>query len=104
MPETPYPSFIIIQHLSPDYKSLLVELVARHTDMKVYEAGDHQEIQRKCVYGIPNTKFITVQKNERRLWDKQNIKMPNNAVDVFLYSLAKERKRPAIAVILSGTG
>jgi two-component system CheB/CheR fusion protein len=84
MPDTPNVSFIIIQHLSPDYKSLLVELVARHTDMKVYEAGDHQEIQRKCVYVIPNTKLISIQKNELRLSDKQSLKSPNNAVDVFL--------------------
>ena len=104
MPETPDISFIIIQHLSPDYKSLLVELVARHTDMKVYEAGDHMDIQRKCVYVIPNTKLITIQKNELRLSEKQNQKLPNNAVDVFLYSLAKEKKEKAVAVILSGTG
>jgi two-component system CheB/CheR fusion protein len=104
MPDTPNVSFIIIQHLSPDYKSLLVELVGRHTDMNVYEAADHQEIQRKCVYVIPNTKLITIQKNELRLSDKQSLKLPNNAVDVFLYSLAKEKKGKAIAVILSGTG
>ncbi len=104
MPDTPDISFIIIQHLSPDYKSLLVELVARHTDMKVFEAGDYQEVQRKCVYVIPNTKFITIQKNQLRLSDKQNLKLPNNAVDVFLYSLANEKKDKAIAVILSGTG
>lgn len=104
MPETPYTSFIIIQHLSPDYKSLLVELVARHTEMKVFEATDHQEIERRCIYVIPNTKLITIQKNKLRLTEKKNLKLPNNAVDVFLYSLARERKDKAIAVILSGTG
>ncbi|MBS1602121.1 MAG: PAS domain-containing protein [Bacteroidetes bacterium] len=104
MPNTPHLSFIIIQHLSPDYKSLLVELVARHTDMKVFEAEDHQEIERKCIYVIPNTKLITINKNQLRLTDKANPKVPNNAVDVFLNSLAKERKGRSIAVILSGTG
>lgn len=104
MPNTPNISFIIIQHLSPDYKSLLVELVARHTDMKVYEAADHQEIERKCIYVIPNTKLITIQKNQLRLTDKTNLKVPNNAIDVFLNSLAKERRDKAIAIILSGTG
>src|SRR6201996_5846738 len=104
MPDTPDLSFIVIQHLSPDYKSLLVELVARHTDMKVYEAGDHMDIEPKCVYVIPNTKLITIQKNQLRLTEKKNDKLPNNAVDVFLYSLAKERKERAIAIILSGTG
>src|SRR6187402_929161 len=104
MPDTPNISFIIIQHLSPDYKSLLVELVARHTDMKVYEAGDNQDIERKCIYVIPNTKFITIQKNQLKLTEKKNGKTPNNAIDVFLYSLAKDKKDKAIAIILSGTG
>src|SRR5579872_701478 len=104
MAGSPQTSFIIIQHLSPDYKSLLVELVARHTDMKVFEAEDHQEIERRCIYVIPNTKLITIQKNQLRLMEKKNGKLPNNAIDVFLYSLARERKDKAIAVILSGTG
>jgi len=104
MPEAPDISFIIIQHLSPDYKSLLVELVARHTDMKVFEATENQKIERKCVYVIPNTKFITIRKHQLQLVEKKTGKTPNNAVDVFLYSLAKEKKEKAIAVILSGTG
>jgi len=104
MPEAPGISFVIIQHLSPDYKSLLVELVARHTDMQVFEAAENQKVERKCVYVIPNTKFITIQKNQLRLVEKKNGKTPNNAVDVFLYSLAREKKEKAIAVILSGTG
>ncbi|HEY4208784.1 MAG TPA: chemotaxis protein CheB [Puia sp.] len=104
MADTPNLSFILIQHLSPDYKSLLVELVSRHTHMMVYEAEDNQEIERKCIYVIPNTKLITIQKNQLKLSDKKNGKTPNNAVDVFLYSLAREKKNKAIAIIMSGTG
>src|ERR1700743_3268819 len=90
MPDTPTISFIIIQHLSPDYKSLLVELVARHTDMKVYEATDHQDIERKCVYVIPNTKLITIQKNKIFCFHKKKKKKHNNTTQTYLYSLAKE--------------
>jgi two-component system CheB/CheR fusion protein len=104
MTDTPNLSFVLIQHLSPDYKSLLVELVSRHTQMHVCEAADNQEIQRNCIYVIPNTKLISIQKNQLKLSDKTNGKSPNNAVDVFLYSLARERKEKAIAIILSGTG
>ncbi|HVU57571.1 MAG TPA: chemotaxis protein CheB [Puia sp.] len=104
MPDTSNLSFILIQHLSPDYKSLLVELVSRHTHMQVYEAEDNQNIERKCIYVIPNTKLITIQKNQLKLSEKKNGKTPNNAVDVFLYSLARERKDKAISVIMSGTG
>src|SRR5687767_15371151 len=49
-------SFIIIQHLSPDYKSLLVELVSKLTQMQVLEAKDGEEVEPYCVYVIPNIK------------------------------------------------
>jgi two-component system CheB/CheR fusion protein len=104
MVDTPNISFILIQHLSPDYKSLLVELVSRHTNMKVSEAEDSKEIEKKCIYVIPNTKLITIQNDQLKLSQKKNDRSPNNAVDIFLYSLAKEKKNKAIAVILSGTG
>jgi two-component system, chemotaxis family, CheB/CheR fusion protein len=104
MPESNNLSFVIIQHLSPDYKSLLVDLVSRHTHMKVFEAKDGLPIHKNCIYVIPNNKLITIKKHKLLLADKGTTKMPNNAIDVFLYSLAKEKKQQAIAVILSGTG
>ncbi|RYD70683.1 MAG: chemotaxis protein, partial [Sphingobacteriales bacterium] len=104
MPANPNFSFIIIQHLSPDYKSLLVELVAKHTHMKVFEAQDKLTIQKECVYVIPNRKLMTIYNGRLRLVEKVQDKLPNTAIDYFLYSLAQERKEKAIAIILSGTG
>jgi two-component system CheB/CheR fusion protein len=104
MPETGNAAFVIIQHLSPDYKSLLVELVGRHTHMQVSEAADDLSIENNCIYIIPNNKFITIRKNRLYLEDKRAGKVPNTAVDHFLLSLAKDRKNRAIALILSGTG
>jgi two-component system CheB/CheR fusion protein len=97
-------SFVIIQHLSPDHKSLLVELVSRHTNMQVYEAEHDLTVRKNCIYVIPNNKFITVQNNKLILTEKLPLKVPNNAIDVFMYSLAKEKHAKAIGVILSGTG
>jgi two-component system CheB/CheR fusion protein len=104
MPDSDNVSFIVIQHLSPDHKSLLVELIGRHTHMQVLEASDNLEIERACVYIIPNNKFIQVSKNKLILSDKVPSNVPNSAIDIFLHSLAKEKKECAIAVILSGTG
>ena len=104
MPECQNAAFVVIQHLSPDYKSLLVELVSRHTHMQVFEAEDNLLIRNNCIYIIPNNKFITIRKNKLLLEAKSQEKAPNNAVDVFLHSLAKEKKEQAVAVILSGTG
>ncbi|MFD2969069.1 chemotaxis protein CheB [Sphingobacterium bambusae] len=96
-------SFVLIQHLSSDYKSLLVELVSKHTHMQVIEAAENQLVKPSCVYVIPNDKFITIRKGRLHL-EKKGDKVPNNAIDNFLISLAENSKSKAIAIILSGTG
>lgn len=97
-------TFIVIQHLSPDYKSLLVELVSKHTHMKVFEASNDMTLQRDCVYIIPNKKLMTIRGHKLKLADKLKDKAPNTAIDTFLFTLAKDKKEKAIAIILSGTG
>ncbi|WP_254070917.1 chemotaxis protein CheB [Pedobacter sp. L105] len=104
MPSNTSFSFVVIQHLSSDYKSLLVELVAKHTHMKVFEAADDMAIQQDCVYIIPNNKLMTVSRGRLKLTEKSLVKAPNTAIDHFLYTLAKDKKEKAIAIILSGTG
>lgn len=104
MPANASFSFVVIQHLSSDYKSLLVELVGKHTHMKVFEAANNMTIQQDCVYIIPNNKLMTVSHGRLRLAEKSQVKAPNTAIDHFLYTLAKDKKEKAIAIILSGTG
>ncbi|MCD8739256.1 PAS domain S-box protein [Mucilaginibacter roseus] len=97
-------TFVVIQHLSPDYKSLLVELVAKHTHMKVMEAGNDMLLEKNCVYIIPTKKIMTIRHRKLRLADKVKDKSPNTAIDTFLLTLANDVKEKAIAIILSGTG
>lgn len=104
MPATDDIAFVIVQHLSSEHKSLLVELVARHTQLKVAEAGDEMEASPHNVYVIPNNKILTIERGKLRLSDKAQIKAPNTAIDKFLESLADDPGANAIAVILSGTG
>ncbi|MEJ6981823.1 PAS domain S-box protein [Pedobacter sp. P351] len=104
MPENSSLSFIVIQHLSPDYKSLLVELVSKHTHMKVYEAVNDMKVHKECIYIIPNKKLMTIKDGKLRLTEKIEKKAPNTAIDYFLNTLAGDQKEKAIAIILSGTG
>ncbi|MBA4056448.1 MAG: chemotaxis protein, partial [Marivirga sp.] len=97
-------SFVIIQHLSPDYKSLMAELLSRHTKMQVCDANDGMKIEPNCIYAIPSKKLMTVKSGKLLLNEKLKSNRPNNAIDVFFESLAEDRKKEAIAIILSGTG
>jgi two-component system CheB/CheR fusion protein len=104
MPSNGNFSFVIIQHLSPDYKSLLVELVAKHTNMEVVEAQQDMPLEKDYVYVIPNNKLLTVEDHRLRLTEKNAEKAPNTAIDTFLRSLADDQGSRSIAIILSGTG
>jgi two-component system, chemotaxis family, CheB/CheR fusion protein len=97
-------SFVIIQHLSPDYKSLMVELLSKHTTMQVLEAEDAMPIRPGSVYILPRKKLMTVRKGKLYLVEKEQSTLPNHAIDIFFESLAKEKTKDAIGVILSGTG
>lgn len=96
--------FVVIQHLSADHKSLLVELVSRHTSLMVTEAAHDHVIEAGRVYIIPNNKVLTIKSSRLMLSDKSTVKGPNTAIDQFFESLAADQRRKSIAIILSGTG
>lgn len=97
-------AIIVVQHLSSDHKSLLVELLARHTTMPVLEATQLLRVEKGKVYIIPNDKDLTIENGHLILSEKENEKGPNVAIDTFLQSLAQDQQQYAMAVILSGTG
>ena len=97
-------AYIVVQHLSSDYKSLLVELLAKHTHMPVEEAGHRQRVEPGKVYVIPNNKELSIHKGMLMLAEKEHDKGPNTAIDTFFQSLAEDQGHYAIAVLLSGTG
>ncbi|HYC85326.1 MAG TPA: chemotaxis protein CheB, partial [Chryseosolibacter sp.] len=104
MPQDTGYSFIVIQHLSSEYKSLMAELLAKHTTMNVAEAADGVLVQPNTVYVIPNNRNITIHDRHLKLTAKEERRSPNMAIDIFLHSLAKDVGKKAIAIILSGTG
>lgn len=97
-------SFIVIQHLSSDHKSLMAELLARHTTMRVLEARENTIVEPNCVYVIPNNRNITIHNGMLLLSGKEQGRTPNMPIDIFLHSLAGDIGDKAIAIILSGTG
>src|SRR5690606_25613918 len=97
-------SFVIIQHLSPDYKSLMSELLGKHTDMAVSDAEDGMLVRPEQVYVIPSKKNMTIRNGKLRLIDKNPTSVPNTAIDIFFHSMAEEKGEDSICVVLSGTG
>lgn len=97
-------AFVVVQHLSPDYKSLMVELLSKHTRMQVLRVEDGLPIQADCVYLIPPNKNMVIHGGTLFLSDQPHRHGLNLPIDVFLRSLAEDQSEKAIGVILSGTG
>ncbi|MCG8525954.1 MAG: PAS domain-containing protein [Opitutales bacterium] len=97
-------AFVIIQHLSPDFKSLMDELLARHTEMPIHKVIDGIQVQANNIYLIPPKKNMVIKGNCLRLSDKDEGKALNLPIDIFFESLAEDVGEKSIAVILSGTG
>ncbi len=105
MPSDSGVAFVVVQHLSPDYKSLMVELLSKHTHMAVHRVEDGMPVEKDCVYLIPPNHNLRLF-HGRLLLTEQNRDIPgiNLPIDLFLRSLAEDQGDKAIAVILSGTG
>ena len=103
MPSHSGMSFVVIQHLSPDYKSLMADILAKHTQMSVFQAENRMTVRPDTVYLIPPKKYMTVRHNQLILSDYDTGTL-NHPIDVFFTSLAEERKEHSIVVVLSGTG
>lgn len=104
MPVTTGFSFIVIQHLSPEHKSLMGELLSKHTSMQVFEAKENMALKPDSVYLIPPGKIITLKNGVLKVEEKIRTQQPNNAIDIFFESLANEKGDKAIGIVLSGTG
>lgn len=97
-------AFVVILHLSPEYKSLMPQLLAKHTKMQVHTIESSMEVLPNNVYVIPPRKTLTLHKGSLYLHDKIKNKIPTFPIDIFFRSMATEQGERAIGVILSGTG
>lgn len=97
-------AYVVIQHLSPDYKSIMDELLAKCTDMPVMIVEDGIEVEPNHVYLIPPKKEMTMQGRRLILSDQGRTNHVNLAIDIFFKSLSEECGQYAIAVVLSGAG
>ncbi|WP_375511891.1 chemotaxis protein CheB [uncultured Nostoc sp.] len=95
-------AFVLIQHLDPNHKSLLSEILARATQMPVSEVQSGMTVEPNQVYIIPpNTKMI-LSDGVLQLTPREKVQGKYMPGDAFFTSLAVDRGRKAIAVVLSG--
>lgn len=104
MPEEPGMGFVIVQHLDPTHKSLMVSLLKNHTKMKVMEVTDRTPIAPNVIFVIPPNKDMAIFNGVLHLMEPTVARGFRRPIDYFLRSLAEDQKENAVGIILSGTG
>tara|TARA_R110001583_G_scaffold12423_1_gene55213 strand:- start:2497 stop:5412 length:2916 start_codon:yes stop_codon:yes gene_type:complete len=97
-------AFVVVQHLDPNHKSIICELLQRVIPLEVQQITDHMLIMPNQVYVIPPAYDLTILNGALLLLDRveqEGLQLP---IDCFFRSLATDKKEHSIAVILSGMG
>jgi len=97
-------AFVLVQHLAPDHKSILSELIQRYTRMQVFEVADGMVVQPNCAYIIPPNRDMAYFNGSLQLLEPSSPRGQRLPIDFFFSSLAQDLKGLAIGIILSGTG
>ena len=97
-------AFILVQHLEPKHPSMMVELLAGHTAMKVQQAAEGMKIEPDRIYVIPPGVYLSISGDALHLSEPRERHGSRMPFDFLLNSMATEIGERAISVILSGTG
>jgi two-component system CheB/CheR fusion protein len=97
-------AFVLVQHLAPDHKSLLTDLIQRCTPMQVFEVKEGMVVQANCVYIIPPNHDMAFLNGTLHLMEPTAPRGQRLAIDFFFRSLAQDLGERAIGIVLSGTG
>ncbi|MCG8356535.1 MAG: ATP-binding protein [Kiloniellales bacterium] len=97
-------SYVVAQHLSPHHRSMLIELLARETSLKVAEVTRAMRPQADTIYVTPPNKHVEFQAGLLMLRTPKIKTGPQPSIDIFFASLALELEDHAVGIIFSGTG
>lgn len=97
-------AFILVQHLAPDHKSILTDLIRRYTRMQVYEVEDGMVVEINSAYIIPPNHDMALINGTLQLLEPSAPRGQRLPIDFFFLSLAHDQQERAIGIVLSGTG
>ena len=96
-------AFILVQHLPPDHRSMLSELLQSHTSLVVHEAEDGLSVEAGHLYVMPPIGFLSVADGTLHLKPRASGREAHLPFDFLLRSLALAYREKAACVVLSGT-
>ncbi len=104
IPVTSGLAFVVVQHLDPTHKGIMVELLQRATLMSVVQIQDNLKVEANCVYVIPPNRDLSILNGVLHLLEPATPRGLRLPIDHFFRSLADDQQERSIGVILSGMG
>ena len=97
-------AFIVVQYLSPDFDSVMDQLLSRHTKMRVTLIEDGMPVEANRIHLLPPGTQVIISNEKLLLAERAEGTSLAFPVDELFRSLAQNVGENAIGVILSGTG
>lgn len=97
-------AFVVIQHLSRDFKSLTAEWLSKCTPLPIISVKSETAIERGKIYLLPEGKILRIIGDNLVPEDRPSENNVNLAIDIFFHNLGEEAREKAVGIILSGTG
>ncbi len=97
-------AFVLVQHLAPNHKSILTDLIQRCTRMQVFEVEDGMAVQANCAYIIPPNRDMAFLNGSLHLLEPSAPRGQRLPIDFLFRSLAQDQGERAICIVLSGAG
>jgi two-component system CheB/CheR fusion protein len=95
-------SFVLVQHLAPDHKSILTDLIRRYTRMQVFEVEDGMAVRPNCAYIIPPNRDMAFLHGTLQLLEPMAPRGRRLPIDFFFRSLAEDQRERAICIVAFG--
>ena len=96
---------LVVQHLSPRYKSHVAEILDGCTGMRVKEAEEGDRMVSGAVYvAPPNRHLLVTGRGTLTLSYAETVHFVRPSIDLLFESAATTRRDQTVGVILSGTG
>ena len=97
-------AFVLVQHLDPEHKSMLTELISKKTVMRVSEVTNGMTVEPNHVYVIPANATMSISNSSLQLEPRGESRGVHMSIDHFMRALAEQQGNHAIGIILSGSG
>ncbi|MBN3925724.1 chemotaxis protein CheB [Nostoc sp. NMS4] len=95
----------IVQHLTPEHRSFMAEILSRRTDITVKQAQEGDSLTPGTAYVAPPNRHLLVNGDGTlSLSQSELVHFLRPSADLLFESVAATYKDRAIAIVLSGTG